>query len=541
MFRRPNNKLDELPTPKVLLFRKRKTAVALDIEGDILRVALASGAGRIARVCSAKLEIAREKREDPAALGAAIKTALGVLRISPREAILSLPRAQVVLRPLEVPIVADIRELASIVNFQISKDLPFRLEDAVIDFKVLRQVDVTPTEGAPDGQNAGEGAVEKRLEVLVGAVRADLVEFYWAVSKAAGFKLAALGLRSVAAGYCAARCVSTQADSALLLLSVRQDETTIDLIVEGKLVYSRAAALSVSPSAEQREAFLQALEIEVVRSFHSFEGTSLRRPIEKLLVAGGTGFESAISELLAQRLSLPAQVLDPSSCLEIRRADAADPAECIAAIGLALSALEPGGLALDFANPKRPSAPRNKQRERVLLAAVAAAAVLITLFAVRMNLVKKRTKIKQEVQAQLTDAEKKLPIYRRLKAQSKVVNGWMADDQNWLDHLAYLSAILPGADEIFVSAFTTSPQHLIRFSVQARSGELLAELDKKLRAAGYEVRPLSITPANDKNGYNFRTTVELSIPKKMKPEFAKAKPPARPPDDVSLKGPRKSS
>ncbi len=542
MFSRPNNRSDDaMPAAKVLPFRKRKAVVALDIEGDTLRVAQASSSGRVSRVSSARLELAPDKREDAAALGGAIKTALSTLRINPREAILSLPRAQVVLRPLQVPIVADIRELASIINFQISKDLPFRLEDAVIDFKVLRQVDAAPTESAPGSEKPAETNPEKRLEVLVGAVRSDLVEFYRQVSTAAGFKLTGLGLRSVAAGFCATRCVPTQADSALLLLCVRQDETTIDLLVDGKLVFSRAAAISVAPSPEQRDAFLQALEIEVVRTFHSFEGTSLHRPIEKLLVAGGTGFEPAISELLAQRLNIPAQVLDPSSCLEIKRAESTDPAQSIAPIGLALAALEPGGLALDFANPKKPAVPRNKQRERLLLAAVAGMAILITLFAVRMNLVKKRTKIKQDVQAQLTDAEKKLPIYRRLKAQAKVVNGWMADDQNWLDHLAYLSAILPGADELFVTAFTTSPQHLLRFSVQARTGELLAELDKKLRAAGYEVRPLSITPANDKNGYNFRTTVELSIPKKMKPDLTKAKPPARPGDDISLKAPRKSS
>src|SRR6185436_19563536 len=174
-----------------------------------------------------------------------------------------------------------------------------------------------------------------------------------------------------------------------------------------------AAAISASPAPEQRDAFLQALEIEVVRSFHSFEGMSLHRPVEKLLVAGGTGFESAISDLLRQRLNIPAQVPDPSSCLEIKRTDSADPAQSIAPIGLALSVLEAGGLALDFANPKKPAVPRNKPRERALLAAVAAVAVLITLFAVRLNLVKKRTKVKQEVQAQLTDAEKKLPIYRR--------------------------------------------------------------------------------------------------------------------------------
>jgi Tfp pilus assembly PilM family ATPase len=533
-----------LATAKILPLRKRKSIVALDLEGDTLRVAQASGSGssaRITRLASVKLQIAPEKRDDATELGSAIKAALSSLRISPREAVLALPRAQVVLRPLEVPMVADIRELASLINFQISKDLPFRLEDATIDFKVLRQIESAPAEPAPEKPDQPAPAPEKRLEVLVGAVRSDVVEFYRNVSKTAGFKLAALGLRSVAAAFCASHCASTQSSSALLLVCVRQDETTIEVLANGKLVFSRAAAISVAPSAEQREAFLQAVEIEVVRSVHSFEGTTLHRPMEKLLVAGGTGFESAISELLAQRLNLSAQVLDPSACLEMKRAESNEAVSAIAPIGLALSALELGGLAIDFANPKKPAAPRNKEREQILIVAVAAITVLLVLFGVRMNLIKKRLKAKQEVQAQLTDAEKKLPIYRRGKSQTKVVNGWIAEDQNWLDHLAYLSAVLPGADEIFVTAFTVSPQHLIRFSVQARTGELLAELDKKLRAAGYEVRPLSITPANDKNGYNFRTTVELSIPKKLKLDLAKVKPPARPADDASLKAPRKST
>ncbi len=550
MFNRRNPKTsDGLPSAKILPLRNRKSIVALDLEAGTLRIAQASGPGssvRVTRLVTVKLDILPEKLDDPVALGTAIKSALGSMRFSPREAVLSLSRAQVVLRPLQVPAVADIRELASIINFQIARDLPFRLEDAVIDFKVLRQIDAAPepTESVlPSPENGSEGSStvsEKRLDVLVGAVRSDVVEFYRELSKVAGFRLGALGLRSIAAIFCASRCGLGQ-DATVLLVCVRQDETTIEIAIEGKLVFSRAAALSVRPDPDQAAAFREVLEIEVVRSVHSFEGTAFQRPIEKVFVAGGTGCEGGISESLGKRLNIPSQILDPSACLDIKRGESGDAAAAIAPIGLALSALELGGLALDFANPKKPATPGNKKRTQLLVAAVAAVVVLLGLFAIRLNLVKNRLKIKQDFQAQLADAEKKLPIYRRLKAQAKVVNSWTADDQNWLDHLAYLSAVLPGADEMFVSAFTTSPQHLIRFSVQARSGELLAELDKKLRAAGYEVRPLSITPANDRNGYSFRTTVELSVPKKLKPDLAKVKPPARPADDASLKTAHKPS
>ena len=521
---KPKPQEGALPSAKILPFRKRRSVTALDLEGDLLHVAQAAGragGARITRLAAIKIDLPADKRESAAALGGAIRAALESAKLHPREAALVLPRAQVVLRPLQVPMVTDVRELASIINFQIAKDLPFRLEDAVVDFKVLRAVEVAAAEGQPP---------EKRLDVLVGAVRADILDFHRQVAHAAGFKLAALGLRSIASAFCASKCVPAPSEKALLLVSVRTDETTVEVMVDQKLVFSRAAAVPV-----ENHAPLPTLEIEVVRSLHSYEGTSVHRPIEKIVVAGRTGIEPQLRELLAQRLNLPADVLDPDTCLKLDASNGGS----VASIGLALSALELGGLPIDFANPKKPAVQRNTKRTQALLAAVAAVAILFTLLGVRMNLVKKRTAIKQEVQAQLLDAEKKVPIYRRLKAQTKAINTWMAEDQNWLDHIAYLSAILPPADQLYVSTFSTTPQHLLRFSVQAKTGELLAELDKKLRAAGYEVRPLSITPASDKHGYSFRTTVELSIPRKMKPDLAKVKPPPRPPDDHSLNLARK--
>src|SRR5688500_10300340 len=105
---------DGLPRAKILPFRKRRNIIALDLEDDILRVAQASGSGssaRVTRLASAKMDIAAAKLEDARALGAALKTTLTSLKISPKDAVLSLSRAQVVLRPLQVPVAEDMREL----------------------------------------------------------------------------------------------------------------------------------------------------------------------------------------------------------------------------------------------------------------------------------------------------------------------------------------------------------------------------------------------------------------------------------------------
>jgi Tfp pilus assembly PilM family ATPase len=506
----------------VVAFRKRKAITALDLDGDTLRVVHASGQGtnaRITRIESASLEIPAEKKDDPAIVGAAVKRALDTVKTRPKDVVLALPRGQVVLRPLQVPMVADVRELASIINFQIAKDLPFRIEDAIIDFKVLRAFE------APAQSATGEAMEsQKRLDVLVGAVKSDVVQFYREVTRNAGLKLVGLGLRSIAAAHYALRCQSS--DVPFLLVSVRPEEVSLEVVSNSKLVFSRVAVVD-------HENFLKSLEIEVVRSLHSFEGAGASPPVQRVLVAGGTGNENEIAQRLGTRLKLPAEVLEARAGIEMKNADPAETARSIAPIGGALSALEPSGLLIDFINPKKPAVQRNTKRTRMLVAAVAAIVILFTLFGVRANLVSKRLKIKEAAQAELKDAEKKLPIYRRLKLQAKSIDAWVSEDVNWLDHLAYLSGVLPKAEDIYVSAFTTTPQHVVRFSVQAKTGELLAELDKKLRAAGYEVRPLSITPASDKHGYSFRTTVELTIPKKLKPDISKAKPQPRPPDDAS--------
>ena len=77
-------------------------------------------------------------------------------------------------------------------------------------------------------------------------------------------------------------------------------------------------------------------------------------------------------------------------------------------------------------------------------------------------------------------------------------------------------------------------QGTIRLAVQAQSGEILAKLDKQLRAAGYDVKPLAITPGADRHGYEFRSTGELIVPDKMKFDLTKVKAPSRPADDASL-------
>ena len=118
---------------------------ALDIDGAILRVVQTtprfSGA-KVSRVTAAPLELAQDAdRTDPSVLGPAVARALAQLRLKPLSVVMGVPRAQVVLRTMTLPVTVDPRQVASMVHFQVGKDLPFRADEAVIDFKIRRRIE----------------------------------------------------------------------------------------------------------------------------------------------------------------------------------------------------------------------------------------------------------------------------------------------------------------------------------------------------------------------------------------------------------------
>jgi hypothetical protein len=166
-------------------------------------------------------------------------------------------------------------------------------------------------------------------------------------------------------------------------------------------------------------------------------------------------------------------------------------------------------------------------------------ALLVAVLGVRKTLISRRETILAALQTELTTGEKKRPVYRQMMQQAATLKTWSAEERDWLDHYAHLSAVLPPSEEVYLTSVAFGPNRAIRLGVQARNGEILGKVDRLLRAAGYDVKPLAVTPGADRNGYNFRTTVELTVPSKLKFDLSKLTPPARPADDASLENTRK--
>jgi Tfp pilus assembly PilM family ATPase len=578
----PDLAFPKLPRlPSLPSFRRKQRprvqgqVTALDVDGATLRVVQATPHGNriaVTRIVAQRLEFAPDAdRSDANVLGTAIARALSQLGLKPGPVVMGVPRAQVVLRTLQLPALDDLRELASMVHFQVGRDLPFRMDEAVIDFKVRRKIAPSPArvESPPRGDApTAEPPPAPKLEVLVAAMKREVVEFYQQVADIAGFRLATLGLLSYANARCVEACNLADGDQPVALVSLRPDEVNIDVIAQQTLLFSRGAPVKphgapasdparsassstqagsetgaprpgqdvppAEPTAPAAETFADAVTIEVVRSLHSFSGMETQNPVTKIAVTGATGQERAVVERLEKRFTTPCVLLDLATSLEIPGESAEHAPGAIATIGLALGVHDATGLPFDFLNPKRPAVQRDLRRIRILAGIAAAMALFVAVSGLRQWLINRRRAQLGAADAELADAKTKQPIYQKMIRQHATVQDWEKGGRNWLEHYAYLSAILPPAEEIYIASLSVSGSGAIVLGVQARSGEVLAKLDKQLRAAGYDVKPLAITPGADRYGYEFRSSVELLAPDKMKIDLSKAKTPARPADDASL-------
>ncbi len=543
--------LPAFPLKKFSLSREQRAklpaqATALDFDGRSLRVVQTttrSGQPAVARVSVTPLNLpADADRADAAVLGASLAKALEQLKLKPGPVVMGIPRAQVVLKTLLLPVIPDVRELASVVHLQIGRDLPFRTTEAVIDFQVHRQI--TPPAPKPDpnakpGQPAEAApAPPPKLEVLVAVAKRDVVEFYRRAAEAAGLKLVALGLLPSASARCVHACNLVERGQAYGLISLRPDEVGIDIVADEAVPFSRGAVVKPPTEPGPADAFVSAATIEVVRSLHSYSGLGATASLARLFVAGATGHEAGVVAALATRVSTPVALLD-ATALELPE-DSRDPAAgATAGIGLALGFADAGGLPFDFLNPKRPAVQRDLRRIKILAGLAVAAVLFLIVMGVRSWLMGQRQQTLDALTAEAVTAEKHRPIYRQMIGQAAVVNEWVKGERDWLMHYAYLTAVLPRSEEVFLTTLSVTGPGALRLGVRARSGEILAKVEKQLRAAGYEVKPLAITPGSDRNGYEFQSTVELAVPNKLKIDLSKVKPPPRPEDDASLDPPRK--
>ena len=129
-----------------------------------------------------------------------------------------------------------------------------------------------------------------------------------------------------------------------------------------------------------------------------------------------------------------------------------------------------------------------------------------------------------------------------MRKNADSIRSWHGANRHWLEHIAFLSSVIPQCDQIYLLKITmrSAKTGVISFQVQVRDSDVLHAFEKKLRNLGYIVKPVSFIPVNDKYGYKFRATFDLTLPDRFPLDLLHHldtnDPPKRLPDDIHADG-----
>jgi len=463
---------------------------------------------------------------DANAFGAFLGKTLRTMRLGIKAVVMNVPRGLAVLKPLQFPPGTAYGELAGMVQFQVEKELPFPMAEAVVDFTRANHYDTEEVDDHP------------HVNVLVSAVRLPVVEHYKQIALAAGVKLFRLGLRPVATMRCVAECLGAEASGPLAVIHVTADETEIMVFSGGTLAFSRSAlfAESLSEHPDQSEASPQSRRVagEIARSLQTYQAAEGGAAIERVLLAGGTGIEAGVARSLRKRLGVSCEPFNPAEALRLGEDEGAS--AYIASLGMAVGH-DGSATPFDFLNPKRPRVRRNvKAIRRGAMAAAAGVVLAAGVVAGSMWVGGKQDRVAALRREAARLKKDRKPCDTRIK-HIKALDEWDQSGVDILGHWTYVSSVAPPCTDLYITSLKMAlTDGVLKFNVRARDDTAIIKLGQTLRNGEdkYGVRTGRVSTGEDKFRYLYGTTINVSPPQGRRADLTDVKPPpGRPRDDVS--------
>ena len=514
-----------------------KRIVAVDWDTRTLRIvhALLGKRGvKIDRLLSApippELDLA-----NPEQLGRHIRRVLDQEGIHTKYATVDIPRDQAILKTLKLPALpAD--ELAGMVGIQIAKELPFPASEAVIDFAV-----------PPFAASATTS------EVLVAAVRREVVQQYEATFEMAGLKLDRVGLRPYANTVAVCELLKHALPERVMFIDVRPSLTEIDVIRNGSLTFSRAASVMVPQEARGHgerprfsivreggpgeahvpidpvavephsiggtEAMIHSLVVEVTRSIEAYRAGDPGAPgaIDHVVIAGDLGVEETLAEAVQKRLGITTELYNPAASFGWEPDEGAGASAFASTLGLVVGHSYDRALHFDFLHPKkRVSQTQERLKKAPLVAAVAVLFIAAVGIALAQFTAPDRNTLAR-IESSIQELESKRADYKKFLEVMDRIREFDAEQHVWVDVLYDVFSALPTNEELVINhlEMNQSDGRLV-LKTKAKNRDTATTAVRNLdefRREGKE-RPrfkTSIGPQTEKRGEKYPYVQDLRI------------------------------
>lgn len=466
-----------------------KTILCLDWDERSLRVVDAAFSRSAVRVRQALLVpmAAGVNVRDPQSLGEFIRRSLAEHRVRTRRAVVDVPRQDAVLTRLSLPFGSH-DELASMVHLQMGRELPFSKDQAVIDFAVSREENTTT------------------CDVWVAAVRNPIVDFYRDVVAAAGLKLERIGLRPNA--NLAALTAQGTSAGRTMLVDVGPSMTEIDIIRDGRLVYSRAASVTVRPagllepprrppsSASEREAgdatiplvepppepaAIDALLVEVGRTLEAYRVGDPGAKLDVIILAGTCGIDQRIVEVFKRRFDTAVRLYEAPESLKWRKRSESAVPFC-AAFGLALVDVTEELQHFNFLDPKEPEAERRERVKRMPQIAATVALFLVAGGVWAYQPIRTRQKELDEIRSQVAKVNTDKKERDEFMSKLNDVRAWQQQSVVLLDYFKHLAKVFPSNKDAYLTRVEMSEKGELMLDIAAVDQYVGTRLNEELVA-----------------------------------------------------------
>ncbi len=462
--------------------RGKRKILAIDWDTRTLRIAhaLVSNRGvKIDRLINVAIPTSVDPN-DPQQFGAHIRQALDQEGITTKHAAVDIPRDQVVLNTLTLPTTVP-EELPGMVKIQIAKELPFPVMDAAVDYTV----------GLPvDGGTSSD--------VLVAAIRREVLSQYEAIFAAADLKLERVGLRPYANKVAVCELLQHAMPHLVLFIDVRPTFMEISVLREGSLVFSRAASVAMSegedltgacpvdgpaslPANNVADATLKftdaetqpacatamvALLMEVTRSIEAYRASDAGAEIDHVVIAGDTGMESLLSDAIQARLHVTTEMYNPARTFGWEPDEGANAAAFAAVMGLILSDASDDQFHFDFLHPKKTeSAARKRLKKAPMIAAVAVLFIVASVMGVVKFTASDRARL-ASLNEQITELKGQRSANKKFLKLHGVLDDFDESQRVWVDVLVDVVSVFPTNEEMIFDRID-----LKQIKVGAKTGE----------------------------------------------------------------------
>lgn len=405
-----------------------------------------------------------------------------------KPALVSLPRESVVVRPLELPNVAD-AELPDIVRLQAATKVTLAADQYLLDFIPL----------PPRGSDS--------RDVLMTTVPTDVTSNITAVLTAAGVEIASIGVSSFNTGELVNRQMDAKMRAAQQLhLSVSKAGDRVEVaLLRGNCALATSST-RVTGAADAHKA----INAEINRLRLSAQQLHGGLPVSRIWVTPNDAAGQALGAFLNGRIHAEVECLDP-----LGGTGDVEPSQRGHFAAVAGHLLGHGASQTETVNYLSPRKAIEKRDTRKLKMALIGGGVALALFAGWWAAKSRAQSINDEaefMEQHVAEINSNVNANAKDVESAKLLGGWEDSAVDWLDEMDKLNKTLPGGDLAVVDTFTFSPgrsgqRPVVHMEGNARGRAEVKNFADKLQRQGYSVE--SDTEPGDRADEGYETSFKL--------------------------------